>query len=248
MGLPNGAQMDQQGYDDEDEALPGGGGIGAAADDWIELPGNRAPLLTGPPDHARISFADAVAEIGQRLHCGLMRATKFLLKAGCSGKIGAWHSDGREFTDKDWQCLEYDARKHEEQVRRGMLLSCMKLGSEILHPRAIKIDHTDLMDLIERLHCSAEMPAAAENKSEDDRLKRGRGGKPPVATHALTGWYIKRRDAWPASQQTPSLNRDWQEAIAKFPDRDVTRAAVAAVREDKAPDAWKTGGRRKLSK
>jgi hypothetical protein len=157
MGRANGAQMDQQDYDDEDEALPGGGGIGAAAG-WIDLPET--------PYHRRLttSFPRAVDEIAQRLCCTLEEATDELLKAGRPdklgrrGKIRAWR-DGRGLRKEDWLHLEYDPL---EQANSCHPVGRMKMGAEILHPCAVEVDHVDLRALINRLleqlaakeHCS----------------------------------------------------------------------------------------------
>jgi hypothetical protein len=136
------------------------------------------------------SVPDAVAKIVERLGCGLITATNVLLEAGRSGKLGAWYKD-RALTRDDWLRLKYGPRLREEQVRRGMPLSCMWLGAEILHPSDVEADHADLMALIDRLleqraameHCPTGLDAVSADTDAPEveaRPTKNRGGRSPI--------------------------------------------------------------------
>jgi hypothetical protein len=71
--------------------------------------------------------------------------------------------------------------------------------------------------------------------------------KRPVSAAALQKWYAERRNRWPSHRQHPSQDDDLTHARQQFPEHNVTRPAIRAVRKRLAPDEWTNHGRRKLA-
>jgi hypothetical protein len=71
--------------------------------------------------------------------------------------------------------------------------------------------------------------------------------KRPVSAAALQKWYAKRCNYWPSHRKHPSQDDDLTDARQQFPEHNVTRPAIRAVRKRLAPKAWTDHGRRKLA-
>ena len=86
---------------------------------------------------------------------------------------------------------------------------------------------------------------ADTNRTEDPIRPRAR--QPPVANAALEKWYVERRGLWPIDRKHPSQDEDLVDARQQFPDHNVTRPAIRAMRAKHAPASWTAHGRPKLA-
>jgi predicted DNA-binding transcriptional regulator AlpA len=73
-----------------------------------------------------------------------------------------------------------------------------------------------------------------------------RTATPPVASAALSKWYIERRDVWPKDHKHPSQDDDLSDARQHFHEHNVTREAIRSARSQHAPASWIAMGRRKF--